>query len=272
VTNLTPTLRRLRFRDQTVRRAAVWWRYKRADLNPEDSFLVSYPRSGTTWLRFLLFEALTKNSPIFGNIKEAVPSLTKHHNAAVILGGQGRLIQSHERYSNGDRRVIYAVRDARSVALSEYQWQRRLGLEPGSLDRFIGDFVRGRSNPWGAWDRHVRFWLESEPARCGHLHMIKFEDLKRDTVGTLRGALSFLGAETPTEELRSVVNNNSVERMRAKEDEARARGWRSTARADIRFVNKGRAQGWRDELTSAQRNAIEARFHSTLEELGYLSS
>ncbi|MGH2791659.1 MAG: sulfotransferase domain-containing protein [Actinomycetota bacterium] len=272
MSNLTPTFRRLRFRDQTVRRAAVWWRYRRADLNPEDAFLVSYPRSGTTWLRFLLFEALTNKSPIFGSIKEAVPSLTKHHNAAPILGQRGRLIQSHERFSDGDRRVIYAVRDARSVALSEYQWQRRLGLEPGTLDRFINDFVRGKSNPWGAWDRHVRFWFDSEPARCGHLHVIKFEDLKRDTVGTLRLALSFLGVEMAGEELRSVVDNNSVERMRAKEDEARERGWRSTARSDIRFVNEGRSERWRDELTAAQKDAIEARFLSTLEELGYLSS
>jgi hypothetical protein len=272
VPNLTPTLRRLRFRDQTVRRAAVWWRYRRADLNPEDAFLVSYPRSGTTWLRFLLFEALTKNNPIFGSIKEAVPSLTKHHNAAAILGQRGRLIQSHERFSDGDRRVIYAVRDARSVALSEYQWQKRLGLEPGSLDRFIEDFVRGKSNPWGAWDRHVRYWFASEPARRGHLHVIKFEDLKRDTPGTLRLALSFLDVERTGEELRTVVDNNSVERMRDKEDEARARGWRSSARPDIRFVNQGRSEGWRDELNRAQREAIETRFQSTLEELGYLPS
>ena len=270
--NLRPTLRRLRFRDQTVRRAAVLWRYRRADLNPEDAFLVSYPRSGMTWLRFLLFEALTNKSPIFGTIKEAVPSLTKHHNAAVVLGQGGRLIQSHEKFSDGDRRVIYTVRDARSVALSEYQWQRRLGLEPGSLDRFIADFVRGKSNPWGSWDQHVLFWFASEPARCDHLHVIKFEDLKRDTVETLRLALSFLGAEMTSEELRLVVDNNSVERMRTKEDDARERGWRSRARSDIRFVNQGRPDGWRDELNPQQTEAIEARFQSTLERLGYLSS
>ncbi|MBA2312815.1 MAG: sulfotransferase domain-containing protein [Actinobacteria bacterium] len=270
--NLKPTLRRLRFREQTVRRLAVWWRYRSADLNQEDAFLVSYPRSGTTWLRFLLFEALTNKSPGFGSIKEAVPSLTKHHHAAVVLGQRGRLIQSHETFSDGDRRIIYAVRDARSVALSEYQWQRRLGLEPGSLDRFIADFTRGRSNPWGPWDQHVQYWLASEPARLDHLHLIKFEDLRRDTVGTLRLALSFLGVEMTIEELRSVVDNNSVERMRTKEDDARERGWRSRARPDIRFVNQGRSEGWRNELNPQQIKAIETRFQPTLERLGYLSS
>ena len=270
MSNLPPSIRRMRFRDRTVRRAAVWWRYKRANLNPEDAFLVSYPRSGTTWLRFLMFEALTGNSPAFGHIKVAVASINKHHEAAIVLGQQGRLIQSHETYIGGDHRIIYAVRDARSVAFSEYQWQRRRGLEPGTLDRFIGDFVRGRSNPWGAWDKHVAFWLGSELARNDHLHVVKFEDLRRDTLATLRTALLFLDVKRGDDELKTVIENNAVERMRKKEDEANQRGWHPGAKRDIRFVNEGRVEGWRTQLTEAQKGTIESRFGPTLEKLGYL--
>jgi Sulfotransferase domain len=271
VSKIPISIRRIRFRDRTVRRAAVWWRYKRAELNPEDAFLVSYPRSGTTWLRFLMFEALTGRSPAFGHIKEVVASINKHHEAAIVLGRQGRLIQSHETHSSGDHRTVYAVRDARSVALSEYQWQRRLGLEPGSLDKFIGDFVRGKSNPWGAWDKHVAFWLASEPAQNHHLHLVRFEDLRRDTLGTLRSALLFLGEQRNDDELRTVIENNAVEQMRKKEDEASRQGWRTSAQRDIRFVNEGRVEGWRTQLTDAQRQTIESQFGSTLEKLGYLS-
>lgn len=267
--NVPPAIRRMRFRNQSVRRAAVRWRYFVARLNPEDAFLVSYPRSGTTWLRFLLYEALTGESPEFGHIKKAVASLNKHHEAAKVLGEQGRLIQSHETYSDGDYRTVYAVRDPRSVALSEYQWQRRLGLEPGTLDRFINHFVRGRSNPWGAWDRHVTFWLDSDAARNNRLHLIRFENLRGDTVGTVRAALLFLGCDNDEDDLKRIVDGNSVERMRAKEDAAKKRGWRSTARSDIRFVNEGNVGGWRDQLTDAQRARIESRFGPTLERLGY---
>lgn len=268
--SISPTLRRIRFRNRSIRRAAVWWRFTRAGLNPEDAFLVSYPRSGTTWLRFLLFEALTQRSADFGLMRQGVASLTKHHGAAVVLGDRGRLIQSHEPYSDGDRRVIYAVRDARSVALSEYSWQQRLGLEPGSLDHFIHDFVRGRSNPWGAWDRHVRYWLSSEPAQNNHLELIRFEDLKQDTTGKLKEVLAFLGVERADDELQAVVESNSVDRMRAKEDEARERGWRSGARGDIRFINQGSVAGWREVLMDAQRSMIEERFGATMASLGYL--
>lgn len=271
MSSIPTSIRRIRFRDRTVRRAVVWWRYRRANLNPEDAFIVSYPRSGTTWLRFLMFEALTGTSPAFGHIREAVASINKHHEASTVLGRMGRLIQSHEIYSPGDHRVVYAVRDARSVALSEYQWQRRLGLDPGSLDSFIHDFARGRSNPWGAWDEHVGFWLDSEPAQNGHLHLIKFEDLRRDTLGSLRAALAFLGEQRSDDELQGAIDNNAVDRMRQKEDEARQRGWRASTKKDIRFVNEGRVGGWRMQLNETQRNTIESRFGPTLERLGYLS-
>lgn len=267
--NVPPAIRRMRFRNQSVRRVAVRWRYRVAKLNPEDAFLVSYPRSGTTWLRFLLYEALTGESPEFGHIKKAVASLNKHHEAATVLGERGRLIQSHETYRGGDHRIVYAVRDPRSVALSEYQWQRRLGLEPGTLDRFIGHFVRGKSNPWGAWDRHVTFWLDSATARNDRLHVIRFESLRQDTLGTLRGALLFLGCDRNQDDLERIVDANSVARMRAKEDEAKERGWRSTARSDIRFVNEGSVEGWRERLSDAQRALIESRFGPTIQRLGY---
>jgi len=247
----------------------VWFRFKTAALNPEDAFLVSYPRSGTTWLRFLLFEALTGKDAEFGQTRRAIPSLTKHHDASPVLGRRGRLIQIHETFCDNDRRIIYAVRDPRSVAVSEYQWQQRMGLDPGSLGHFVAEFVKGRSNPWGAWDRHVSYWLNSEAAARGHLHLVKFEDLRKDPESILTGILRFLDRDINDETISRVVQNNSVERMRRKEDEARTRGWRTSARSDIRFVNTGNPAGWANTLSDEQVKAIEEHFGAVLDRLGY---
>ncbi|MBA2426551.1 MAG: sulfotransferase domain-containing protein [Actinobacteria bacterium] len=250
----------------------MWWRYKAGGLTNADAFLVSYPRSGTTWMRFLLYEALTGEDAGFGAMRRAVPSINKHRNAAHVLHGSGRLIQSHETFSDGDRRIVYVVRDPRSVVISEYKWQRRLGIEPGSFDRFVKDFVRGRSNPWGAWDRHATFWLDGQPARHNHLHVVKFEDLRLDTERTLAEVLRFLGTDPDPQMVHRVVTNNSVKRMREKEDQARDKGWRASARSDIRFVDSGSVGGWSETLTDAQAATIERRFGPVLERLGYLSA
>jgi hypothetical protein len=69
-----------------------------------------------------------------------------------------------------------------------------------------------------------------------------------------------------------VVTNNSVKRMREKEDQARDKGWRASARSDIRFVDSGSVGGWSETLTDAQAATIERRFGPVLERLGYLSA
>ena len=261
-------LRKARFRSKVWRKPLVLYRHR--GLREQDCFLAAYPRSGTTWLRFLFFEALSRESAEFGSIRRAVPSVGKQHNAVAVLDGGGRLIQTHERFSDTDRRIIYVVRDARDVASSEYSWLRRSGIETGSFDDFLIDFVRGTSNPWGAWGDHVEYWLNSASARNGRLHLIKFEDLRSDTEGVFTRALAFLGVDSSGELVGKAIANNSLQQMRTKEDSARERGWRERARADIRFINTGSVAGWQDKLKPYQARLIEDRFGDALRQLNYL--
>jgi hypothetical protein len=261
-------LKKARFRSKVFRKPLVLYRHR--GLRSQDCFLAAYPRSGTTWLRFLFYEALARESAEFGSIRRAVPSVGKQHDALAVLSDGGRLIQTHERFSDTDRRVIYVVRDARDVVASEYSWLRRSGIETGSFDDFLIDFVKGTSNPWGAWGDHVDFWLNSPSARSGNLHLVKFEDLRSDTEGVFTRALEFLDAPSNRELVGIAIENNSLNRMRAKEDSARERGWRERARADIRFINTGSVAGWQEKLKPYQARLIEDRFGGALKRLGYL--
>jgi hypothetical protein len=244
-------------------------RMRHRGLRDSDAFLASYPRSGSTWLRFLLYEALTLVSAEFGSMKQAVPSVGKQDGARPVLPGGGRVVQTHERYLDRERRVVYVVRDPRSVVVSEYSWQRRLGIEGRPFEAFFDDFLRGRSNPWGGWDQHVRFWLGGPCARAGKLHLVHFEDMRADTEAVFSAALGFLGSPADASVVHRAVENNSLQRMREKEDAARARGWRSRARSDLRFVNTGSVGGWRNALSEDQARALEERFAAELGLAGY---
>ncbi|MDQ3660315.1 MAG: sulfotransferase domain-containing protein [Actinomycetota bacterium] len=268
MTNRSQALKKARFRSKAFRKPLILYRHR--GLRPQDCFLAAYPRSGTTWLRFLFFEALASESAEFGSIRRAVPSVGKQRDALAVLSNGGRLIQTHERFSDIDRRVIYVVRDARDVVASEYSWLRRSGIEAGTFDDFLIDFVKGASNPWGAWGDHVEFWLNSSSARSGRLHLVKFEDLRSDTEGVFMRALEFLEAPSSRELVSTAIENNSLHRMRAKEDSARERGWRERARADIRFINTGSVAGWQEKLKPYQARLIEDRFGNALKKLGYL--
>jgi hypothetical protein len=99
---------------------------------------------------------------------------------------------------------------------------------------------------------------------------VKYEDLRRDTEGLFRNILQFLGVTANEQLVRDAIANNSLEAMRSKEDKARQKGWRATARSDIRFINTGAVTGWRERLTAQQARSIEQRFARPLAELGYL--
>ncbi len=260
-------LRRARFRSTAARYATVRLRHR--GLRTNDAFLVSYPRSGTTWLRFLLSEALTGRSPEFTPDPALVPYVGEHRGAEGILPDGGRVIMSHELFPVGGRRVLYIVRDPRAVALSEFRWLRRRGLTDDDLDAFLTDFVAGRSNPWGGWGAHVERWRTSEAAAAGLFRMTRYEDLRADPVGVLRGLLRFLGATVSDDRIEAAVANNSLEAMQRKEERAPDSAFAKGVRRDVRFVRTGAVSGWRAELSSEQTAKIGAAFVETMQRLDY---
>jgi hypothetical protein len=230
--------------------------------------LASYPRSGTTWLRFMLTEVLTRQDARFGSDDQPIIYVGDHAGAPDVLPGGGRLIFTHETLPVGDRRVIYVVRDPRSVALSEHRWLLRRGLAPPTFDQFVDEFLRGRSNPWGRWDAHVHAWLEGEAARANHLLVVRFETLRAAPEPQMAEVLTFLGANADPTAVARAVANNALERMREKEEEAPDRAFAAGVRRDVRFVKEG-ATGWKSDLSIAHAEAIERTFGDMMARLGY---
>jgi hypothetical protein len=265
--SLADHIRRTRFRSRILRRPVVWARQR--GLTREDALLASYPRSGTTWLRFLLTEVLTGGPAEFETVGRTVRYVGDHRDAPFILPYPGRLIFTHEPFETTDHRIVYAVRDPRSVLVSEFRWLLRRGLYRDDFEAFYGDFIAGKTNPWGSWESHVDYWLGSRSASAGKLFIVRFEDLRADTAGTLRHILTFLSVEVTTDRLTSAVANNVVEGMRAKEERAPDAAFSKGVQRSIRFVNAGSTLGWRDVLSDDQVHQLNLRFGDMMTRLGY---
>lgn len=251
-----------------LRRPLIWLRHRR--ITTEDVFVASYPRSGSTWLRFLLFEALTGQPAEFGAVNQAIPRLGRQARAWRLLPQGGRLIQTHEPYRPEYHKAVYLVRDVRDVVLSEYSFQRGQGLYRKSLEDFVESFLLGRVNGYGPWTDHVRSWLDSAPAQAGRVLVVKFEDLRRDPAVTLSNILLFLGAQARIS-VQQAIENNTVEKMREKESRARTTVFKAWSQ-DHRFVRQGSVEGWRDSLTDDHIRQVEQSACEVLVQLGYAVS
>lgn len=260
-------MRELYLRHRWLRAPVV--RYRHRKLQDQDAFVVSYPRSGSTWLRFLLYESLSGEPSEFERVHNSIPAVGKHFAASRLLPDGGRLIGSHEVFCDGPRKIVYIVRDPRSIVISQYKLRRRQGVEQRDFQTFVEAFATGRGNPFGSWAEHTSYWLSGGSAQRWRLHLVKFEDLRNDPEACLGAALRFLGTPRDPEAVAAVVSSNTVEQMQAKEDRAPREVFRRAKRHDFRFVNSGSVQGWSSQLTHEQTRLIEHNARHEMLELGY---
>jgi len=261
-----PTLRKVRHRiaKSPVHKPLAWVRHR--SLIPSDVFVASYPRSGNTWLRFMLFEILLGQSPSFNHVDKVVPDIGKQGKASPVLPNRGRLIKTHEPYRPEYRKAIYLVRDARDVALSEFAYQKALGLAEDDFDQFLQRFLRGAVNPFGSWMAHVDSWMSAKDEGRAPILLVRFDELRRDPEASLGKMMEFLEVPIEAEVIHRAVANNSVEKMRDQEKRNPVK-----ASAKGRFIRSGAVEGWREKFTDAQAQLVQQCAGNVLSRLGYLA-
>lgn len=245
-------------------------KYRHRGLKDTDVFLASYPRSGSNWIKFLLLESI-KDAPLdFPQSDLLMPYVGQHFNAPVVLPGNRRFLKTHERYRPEYKKAIYLVRDPRAVVVSEYKQHRDLQKYNEPFDQFVVDFLNGRINGFGSWITHVHSWLEADRST---VFIAKFEDLRANPFNIASTILRFLDVEPRPDVIERAINNNTIERLREKEEQVRLTVGHSNMiknlKGDSRFVNNGAVRGWRDVLGKDHIQAIEQRAGELLDRLGY---
>lgn len=242
--------------------------FRHRNLRQADVFCGSYPRSGSTWVRFTLYEILSRKEATFDAVNWGLPDVGEQRSALCLLPREGRLIHTHEPYRREYHRALYIVRDPRDVVLSEYAYLKGLDFFRGSLDQFVSDFVRGKVNGFGAWQDHVMSWLDSPLSKSGDLLLVHYRDLRQTPELGFARILEFLGLEVDPAVIRQAVANNSLDKMRGKEDRAPRVAVR-LPRPKNRVVRTGLVEGWRAQLSSSQVDLIQRYAQDALQRLGY---
>ena len=270
--SLVRLLRRKASRSTRLRSPLVWVRH--LGVKPEDVFVASYPRSGSTWLRFLLLELLTSDSAHFDSVNRMIPDVGRHRGCPAILPGGARLIKTHEAYRASYRKAVYIVRDVRDVVPSEFAYEQARQRISEDFDAFLMLFLKSSVSGYGPWHEHVASWVDSPLESTGQLLLIKFEDLRARTEDTLEQVLEFLGLARGRQQIRQAIANNDVHRMQQKENQVADIDGYKAHKANgngngSRFVRGGSVGGWRRKFSDEQVHLIEQYAGMSLARLGY---
>jgi len=239
---------------------------------PDDTFLVSYPKSGNTWARFLLAALVNPGEVIsFANIERLLPDASSQTKNTLKNTSRPRLIKSHEYFDPRYKNIIYIVRDPRDVVLSQYRFFRMRGKidDAYSLNDFVIRFIEGSLNYYGSWGENVGSWLVA-PRSGKRFLLLRYEDMLRQTTEELVKAAAFLGVSVTPDTLQRCVEQGSAERMRELE-KTQGKDWVVTkgSRSDIPFVGAAKAGGWKTNLPGEQIAQIEAAWGPLIQHLGY---
>src|SRR5580693_5329574 len=200
---------------------------------PDDVFLVSYPRSGNTWVRFLLGNLICPNDPVtFSNIESRIPEIYFNHDRFLRELPRPRILKSHECFQPHYPNVIYIVRDPRDVAVSCFHHNVKARNIPDSypMTSFVPRFLAGEfDRKFGSWRDNVLSWTTLRQNEARFL-LLRYEDLKASPDRSLINIVAFLercsfrNIISSPAALQQAIERSSPERMRALERQE-ARHW-----------------------------------------------
>jgi hypothetical protein len=259
---------KLAFRNLTGRAIAS----RNLDIFPDDVFLVSYARSGSTWMRFLVGNLVNPNDPVtFASLEEKMPEIYLNTKKALDNHPRPRILTSHEPFDPRYKKLIYIVRDPRDVALSYYHLQVKLRKfeEEYTIGQFLPRFFAGEFDTAGSWGENVGSWLVARGNTSGFL-LLRYEDVLRNTVQELSKIALFLGVNADHERVERAVELSSADRMRSLEKKE-PEGWKLLrgSRNDKSFVRLAASGGGLRELPESAITAIESEWGPIMQELGY---
>ncbi len=225
-------------------------------------------------MRFLLWELISGKTADFSTPEVVIPYIgfQSPHVPASLPNG-GRIFKTHELYREQYQRSIYLVRDPRDVAVSNYEYERaHPSYVDRGLDHFLDRYVRGKTSPFGSWRSHAQSWLNSPLFERGALLAIRYEDLRSNPESTLARVGGFLELQVDSGTIRNAVLNNSLSKMRQREDHRIAKVGFSGKPGLVesgRLVRQGSVGNWNKRLTKEQSDLIEHHAGTLMQALGY---
>lgn len=255
-------------------------------------WLASFPKSGNTWIRFLLYQYYFGELTATEQLSREIPDMHApgQYKAAASAPGRTRLfVKTHQVYSpqRHPGRYIYAVRNPRDIILSMMNFIDMVA--PGrttkrpSDEQFVRLFIQRGHNPLnieadnGTIESHWHSWLDQQLTPG---IVVRYEDLKQDAHRELRRMVESLGETFDEERGRRAVALSTFDRMRALEVKEKTSGTDSTVwpgtQSKLRegrfFMNKGKSGRSLDTYGKGLDAACDAAFKDTLQRFGYARS
>lgn len=165
----------------------------------DDIFVTTYPKCGTTWAMYIVWEIINKGlppPPPYILMFKEIPFLEFTGIQPVLKMNPPRVLKTHLPYHlnpyNPSSKYIYVYRNPWDCCVSYYFHERDMepNYESLKFDNYFECFLKGEL-PWGDYFDHFLSWYDHKDDT--NVLYLRFEDMKKDHEGTVLQIARFLG-------------------------------------------------------------------------------
>ncbi|XP_077987963.1 sulfotransferase 6B1-like [Glandiceps talaboti] len=264
--------------EETIRRI------KTMEVRDNDIWLMSYPKTGTHWMKGILYQLFNYDTPEGRGEKEG-PHLEDYVKFAefpefatgkpmldkiiTMPSEERRFIATHlqpchtpNQFFEKKPKAIHIMRNPKDTAVSLWHFTRdNPGMDPiESWEAHLEGFLQGNV-AYGSHADYVTSWwnLRNEI----DMLYVTFEDMKKDLKGSVMKIAKFLEVDL-TEESAAII----AERCTFSSMKAKTTTWKHGGKIPTMF-RKGVAGGWKTSFTVAQSEQFDAFFDEKFKDLDF---
>lgn len=244
-------------------------------LRDNQFYLISYPKSGNTWVRIILANLLNETGEEIAlhNVGKIIPDSNSSSQVSAAFEPGSifkrlpiQVLKSHDPYLSyyKDKKVILIVRDGRDAVNSYLHYQRaRLTGEITRENIIKGQFTL----PIGTWSEYAVDWHKG---KCKNKLVIKYEDLIRDPISEVERICQFVGLATKREILEKAIEASSFNKLKTLEEKyGHFDDRRKDKGEESAFVRKGAVGGAVNEFSEGEMRLFWKYCTKGMELLGY---
>lgn len=259
-------------------------------LTEADWVLVSWAKSGRTWLRVMLshfyqqqFQIPQQHLLDFDNFKRMnsqVPSVFFTHGN-YLKDYTGNKTSKIDFYP---KKVVLLIRDPRDVAVSQFfQWKFRMSprkkalndYPPHGSDISIYDFVMNNECGLPKVIDYFNGWI-NDRENMNDLLIVKYEDMRTETESALSTILDYTETPGTEQQIRETVEFAAFQNLKKHESQQTIKnnlgrlGEKQKGNPDSNKVRRAKVGGYRDYFDTHQIQIIDEMLRDRLSsELGY---
>jgi len=240
-----------------------------------DAYIISFPKCGRTWLRFILAQIIQKHYGVtvkdplkldqYARVDKRIPLIRITHEDVPHVKYPDELNDDVNAFK--DKKVVFLTRDPRDIIVSFYFHQTKID---GTYQGELFEFVREECGSIRTIIRYYNIWARR--MKTNDVLLVKYENMLKDCCLEIKRILNYLEIDgVPDDIVSSAVECAQFKNMRKLE----RKGWFSTAGFKSGNINdfesyktrRGIAGGYVDYLTRDDIAYIDNEIERNLEEI-----